>query len=88
MTAPNIGDLLRAWMRVSEAQLARAVKLQQQRPNERLGALLVEAGAVERRALDEVLQRQAELRAGAAPKLDETLALADYAADILSGRAH
>ena len=84
MTAPNIGDLVRALAGVSWGHLHEAVKLQMERPNERLGSLLVKLGAISRAELYRILDRQAALRAGGKPQLEEAIRLADYATAELS----
>lgn len=83
MTAPNLGNLARAWRGVSAEHLRRALELQQKRPNERLGALLVEIGALKPDDLRGLVDRQLALRAGARPTYEEAVSLADFAVDEL-----
>lgn len=85
--APNIGDLLRALGLVTAEQLQRAAQIQrEQRPNERIGTLLIEQGAVTRGSLQTCLDKQTRLRSGAIPSYQDTIALADYVARLLEGR--
>ena len=83
MVAPNLGDLARAWHGVSAEHLRRALEIQRRRPNERIGSLLVEVGALKADDLRVLVDRQTALRAGARPTYQEAVSLADFAVDEL-----
>ena len=71
-----VGDILIDQIKLSRAQLDRALELQKQDPKRRLGDLLVEMGAVEPEDIEAALKEQQKQQA---PKLGEIL--------IRSGRA-
>ncbi len=86
MSAPNIGDLLRAWGHITPEQLRRAVELQKEHPTERLGQLLVRLRAVSPQVVTDTLDKQQAMRAGSVPTMRDTIALAQYATSVLEGR--
>ncbi|MBI5091785.1 MAG: Hpt domain-containing protein [Candidatus Hydrogenedentes bacterium] len=71
-----VGDILIDQIKLSRAQLDRALELQKQDPSKKLGDLLIEMGAVEPEDIEAALEEQ---RKRQAPKLGEIL--------IRSGRA-